>query len=265
MTPASTAMARVGIGVASRCRGGDRHVGWGHADANRLAAQARQEAERVSASATERYVPAAGRAAFTGAYDAVLALTMRERSWRPVLVDAVLAGVASGGTVVDVGAGTGTLAIALAEARPDVAVVAVDGDPRVQELARRKAGAERVRWRRGLAQELPLPDGSADRVVTSLLLHHLGPDGKRAALAEARRVLRPGGRLHVADWGRPADPLMRAAFLALQLIDGFAGTRDHAAGRLPRLIADAGFADVRARLRLRTTWGSLELLDAARP
>jgi len=98
----------------------------------------------------------------------------------------------------------------------------------------------------------------------SLLLHHLGPDGKPAALTEAHRVLRPGGRLDIADWGRPADPLMRAAFFALQLIDGFDGTRDHAAGRLPGFVTDAGFTDVHTHRRLRTAWGSLELLRAVR-
>lgn len=215
-------------------------------------------------SAAERYVPAAGRAPFTRAYDAILALTMRERRWRSALAGAVLADLPASATVVDVGAGTGTLAIALAAARPDARVIGVDGDEQVLALARRKRGAERVEWRHGLAGRLPLPDGAADRVVMSLLLHHLGPDGKRAALAEARRVLRPGGRLHIADWGRPADPLMRAAFLALQLVDGFDGTRDHAAGRLPALIAGAGFAEPGIHRRLRTAWGSLELLVAVR-
>lgn len=213
----------------------------------------------------ERYVPAAGRAWMTGAYDAVLAVTMRERRWRPLLVERVLAGLEPGGTVVDVGAGTGTLAIALNAARGDAAVIAVDGDPEVQALARRKPGAEQVDWRHGLAAELPVADAAADRVVMSLLLHHLGPDAKRAALSEARRVLRPGGRLLLADWGPAHDPLMRATFAVLQLIDGVGNTRDHVAGRLPGFIADAGFETVERRARLRTGWGSLELLEAGTP
>ena len=210
------------------------------------------------------YLPAAGRAAFTRYYDVVLAATMRESRWRPGLVTSVLDGLAPGAVVVDVGAGTGSNAIALAAARGDVSVVAVDGDPQVRELALAKPGAGQVDWRDGLADALPLADASAERVLMSLLLHHLTPDGKRAALAEAQRVLRPGGRLHVADWGRPATPLMRAAFLALQLVDGFETTRDHAVGRLPDYVREAGFSSVEGVGRLPTGWGTLELLQASR-
>jgi ubiquinone/menaquinone biosynthesis C-methylase UbiE len=92
----------------------------------------------------------------------------------------------------------------------------------------RKRGAERVTWTEGLATSLPVPESSADRVVMSLLLHHLAPAAKRQALAEALRVLRPGGRLHIADWGRPPAPLMRVAFfLTVQLVDGLEGTPPH--------------------------------------
>ena len=123
-------------------------------------------------------------------------------------------------------------------------------------LARAKAGADAVQWRKGTATALPLPGSSADRVVMSLLLHHLGADAKRAALAEAVRVLRPGGRLHVADWGRPRDPLMRAAAWALQRLDGAEGLAEHLDGRLSGLLADAGFAAVAVRERLRTGWAA---------
>jgi ubiquinone/menaquinone biosynthesis C-methylase UbiE len=216
----------------------------------------------VSVPTQDRYVHAAGRAWLTRVYDPVVALTVRERRFRGLLADRVLAGLPRGGTVVDVGCGTGTFAIALAERRPDAAVAGVDGDAEILALARAKRGAERVVWRQGLAGALDLPGESTDAVVMSLLLHHLQPVAKRTALADARRVLRPGGTLHIADWGRPQDPLMRAAFGVLQAIDGFANTRDHAAGRLPAFVADAGFADVTTYARLRTAWGSLELLSA---
>lgn len=209
-------------------------------------------------------MPAAGRAAFTRLYDPVMALTMRERRWRPDLLRAVRGALPHGGTAVDVGAGTGTIAIALASAAPAATVVAVDGDPEILRLARRKPGAEAVDWREGTAQALPVVDGEADAVVMSLLLHHLVPEVKAAALTEARRVLHPGGRLFVADWGRPRGALARAGFAIVRLADGLEPTRDHGAGVLPVRIADAGFTSPRLTKRVPTAWGTLELMAAVR-
>ena len=157
---------------------------------------------------TSRYVPAAGRVGSTRSYDRSIAVTMREERWRPLLRSRVLSDVPENGHVVDVGAGTGTLSIALAGERPDVMITAVDGDAEILELAKAKPGAERVHWRTGLADALALETASADAVVTSLVLHHLDWSTKLRALMEMARVLRPGGRLHVADWGRPATPLL---------------------------------------------------------
>jgi ubiquinone/menaquinone biosynthesis C-methylase UbiE len=212
----------------------------------------------------QRYVPAAGREIFTGLYDPVVGLTMRERQWRPALVAEVVAALPQGGTVADVGAGTGSFAIALAAARPDASVVGIDGDVGVLERARRKPGGEAVKWREGLAGELPLEAGEVEAVVMSLLLHHLAPPAKRAALTDARRVLSTHGRLHIADWGRPRGILPRAGFLALRVLDGFEGTREHAAGLLPSMIAQTGFEEPLLRRRLPTVWGTFELLVAGR-
>ncbi len=216
------------------------------------------------ADAETRYVSAAGLPALTRFYDSIVAVTMRERLFRGRLEHQVLAGLPETARIADVGAGTGTFAIALAAAAPAASVVAVDGDPEALAIAAAKPGAAAVEWKRGLAAELPLPDGSCDRVSMSLLLHHLDPGGKRAALAEAHRVLRGGGSLHIADWGKPQDPLMRGANFTLAIFDGFDGIRDHAAGRLPAFVEGAGFEPVERHDRLRTAWGSLELLSAVR-
>jgi ubiquinone/menaquinone biosynthesis C-methylase UbiE len=210
----------------------------------------------------ERYVPAAGRSAFTRLYDPVVALTMREDAFRERLRAQVLDGLAAGGCVVDVGCGTGTTAIGLAAAGADV--IGVDGDPEVLALAHAKPGADAVQWRKGPATALPIAGESADRVVMSLLLHHLADEAKRTALAEARRVLRAGGRLHVADWGSPRGALPRAGAWLLARIDDAASLREHHAGGLPAVIASCGFADVATLGRMQTVWGTLELLSARR-
>ncbi len=209
-----------------------------------------------------RFVPANGRFLPTALYDRSIAITMREGAWRPRLVREVLSG--DPGEVLDLGCGTGTLAIAMARAAGRARITGIDGDPEILDIARAKEGSQGIDFVGGLADTLPFDDGSFDRVVCSLLLHHLDPAVKRAALAETRRVLRSGGRLHVADFGRSQDPLMRILFAGLQVLDGFANTADHPAGRLPAMIETTGFYSVERTLALRTAWGSFEVLSADR-
>lgn len=207
----------------------------------------------------EKVLPALGRGPLA-LYDPVMALTMRERALRGRLVAA--ARLAPRHDVLDLGCGTGAVARAVLEAEPTANVIGLDADPAALERARRKVPG--ARFDEGSATDLPYADGGFDRVVSSLLLHHLRSAAKLEALREARRVLRSGGELHVADWGRAPDPLMRMAFLGVQLLDGFATTADHAAGRLPALVAQAGFGAVDEHGLLRTPFGAVRFLRAAR-
>lgn len=208
------------------------------------------------------YVPALAYRSLTRLYDPLLRLTLREEAIKRALVEQC--SVAGGMRVLDVGSGTGTLTLMLAQAKPHVRVTGVDGDPDVLRIAREKAdrAAVAVDFVEGLATSLPFEDASFDRVTTSLVLHHLTADDKVRALREMHRVLRPGGELNIADWGKPHGPMMRVAFIGVQLLDGFATTRDHAAGRLPAFVADAGFLDVTETRRWRTIYGTLAFIRA---
>lgn len=214
-----------------------------------------------SSEPPNRYVPAAGRKGLSALYDPAMALTMRENAWRPDVIAAVLSDPQPN-DVVDVGAGTGTFVAALAERAPRAKISGIDGDPAILARAALKVAGygDRVELREGLAQHLPLADNSVDAVVMTLVLHHLDTVTKRAALTEARRVLRPGRRIVVADWGKPADRFSRGLFFLLQLLDGFDTTRAHAAGEIPDTIESCGFDDVQRAGRWRTAWGTLELL-----
>lgn len=213
----------------------------------------------------DRYIPALGHAWLTGLYDPVLRATMREATFKSRLVEQ--ADLRPGHRILDIGCGTGTLTIAIKRSQPGAEVIGLDGDPEVLRRAAAKIAAAGVTIAldQGLSNQLPYADASFDRVLTSLLLHHLSAENKRRTLAEIRRVLRPGGQVHIADWGEAHDMVMRGAFFLIQLLDGFATTTDNVKGKIPQFLRDAGLAEVRETSRLRTVFGTLSLYSGERP
>lgn len=127
-----------------------------------------------------------------------------EKKLRRRMLD--LAGLRPGDAVLDVGCGTGTLLLAAAErVGPSGTLHGVEPAAEMLAHARRKAEARRVALEvvEGSADALPYPPASFDVVFCTLVLHHL-PESRRAgAILEMRRVLRPGGRLVIADLQRP--------------------------------------------------------------
>src|SRR4249919_2749940 len=117
----------------------------------------------------------------------------------------------------------------------------------------------------GLSTQLPYEDGSFDLVLSTLFFHHLDPEPKRRSAEEIARVLRAGGELHVADWGRPSDPAMAVAFLGIRLLDGFENTAQNYRGELPAIFEAAGLQGAEQTDRLRTPFGTLALHRARRP
>lgn len=152
----------------------------------------------------EPYLPAAGKTWLLPLYDPMTRLGgVRRRHARVV----ELAGIRSGDRVLDLGCGTGNLALLVARSVPGSVVTGVDPDRASLEQAARKARRRRLPMTlvRGYGQAIPLPDGSVDHVVSALALHHVDPDARAATAGEILRVLRPGGTVTIADFSAPGD------------------------------------------------------------
>ncbi|MEU6560448.1 class I SAM-dependent methyltransferase [Nocardia nova] len=214
---------------------------------------------------TDTFTPALGRFAPVGFYDSVVALT-RERLWRALAV--MYVAPRPGELIVDVGCGTGSSTLLVARVEPRANIVGVDPDPAVLAAARRKgeAAGAAVRWCEGMGDRLTEVSGpgTVDTVLSSLVLHQCPLAVKRAILASMYEVLRPGGRLVIADYGRQRTPLMRTAFRIVQFADGKADTQPNADGVLPDLMCDTGFHDVREAEVVSTVSGSVSIYVARR-
>jgi ubiquinone/menaquinone biosynthesis C-methylase UbiE len=131
-----------------------------------------------------------------------LATFGRERAFREKLL--CLARLGAGESVLDVGCGTGTLAIAARRVVGAVGrVYGIDASPEMIARAEKKAtkaGIEVV-FQNSLAQALPFPDAQFDAVLSTVMLHHLPRKVREEAVAEMRRVLKPGGRVLAVDFG----------------------------------------------------------------
>lgn len=212
---------------------------------------------------TDTFTPALGRLAPARFFDVVVAVT-RERLWRSIA--AMYLAPHPGEVIVDVGCGTGSLAVLLHRVAPEAQIVGVDPDPDMLEVARRKPGGDRVRWRVAMGDALVSELGaeSADAVVSSLVLHQCPVPMKRAVLASMFTALRPGGRLVIADYGPQRTWLMRTGFRIVQLADGKTDTQPNADGILPELISAAGFGAVREAETVSTITGSISIYVAVK-
>jgi SAM-dependent methyltransferase len=193
----------------------------------------------LTTHADRSYLPAMGRDELLPLYDTVCRLLGVGSLHRQLIEQA---DIEPGHRVLEVGCGTANLTLLAKRLQPRAAFVALDPDPRALARARRKSQRRHiaVRLDRGFAEELPYPDESFDRVLSSLMLHHLERSAKRAMLQQVARVLRPGGALHLLDIdgvvGRH-DP-----FLARRLHGG-PRLQDNLPDRIVALMRDAGLSD----------------------
>lgn len=206
------------------------------------------------------YLPAAGHDRYLPFYDVFTAL-LGVRAVHRTLIDQ--AGLTAGARVLEIGCGTGNLVLRAKRAQPGVEFVGSDPDPLALARARRKAGGRAgIRFEQGYAQQLPYPDGDFDRVLSSLMLHHLDRDTKVAAAAEVFRVLRPGGSLHLVDFTGQAHGMH--GFLSRRVAKA-----GHLAGNdedgIPRLLSAAGLDCVEVAARDHRIMGRITYYRATRP
>ena len=155
-------------------------------------------------SSERAFVPAASRDVFLPFYDPIARLMGGDRARRDLIEQA---NITSGQRILDIGCGTGTLAVQLKQQCADVEVVGLDPDPKA--LHRAKAKATRagvlVQFDQGFSDELPYASDSFDRVLSSLMFHHLEEQTREKTLTEVVRVLHSGGFLHLLDFATSGD------------------------------------------------------------
>ncbi|MGH9946101.1 MAG: class I SAM-dependent methyltransferase [Pyrinomonadaceae bacterium] len=214
---------------------------------------------------SETYIPALGYDWLTPFYDTVVRFTTREAEFKAALMEQ--AKIAVDHRVLDLGCGTGTLAIFLKQHNRHAEIIGIDGDAKILEIAKAKAKAtvSDIQFHKGLSFDLPYADCSFDLVLSSLFFHHLTKENKLKTMSEVKRILRPTGEFHVADWGEASNFMMRVASKGIEMLDGFETTRDNFNGVLPQLISESGFEYVVETDSFDTVFGTLRLHRSQKP
>jgi ubiquinone/menaquinone biosynthesis C-methylase UbiE len=206
-----------------------------------------------------QYIPALRFHWLTPFYDSLFKWSMREESTKSRLIEH--AHIQPGQRVLDLGCGTGTLAVMMKQSVPEAQVTGLDGDEQVLTIAKAKAERANVNIQldHGLAYELPYLDHSFDVVVSSFVIHHLTSADKLQAFKEVRRVLRPDGWFHILDFGRPVNLLTGTQALAFKMFEQAA---DNFNGRIPSMLKEAGFDSVSEAERMTNIFGPIWFYEA---
>lgn len=212
------------------------------------------------------YTPPAGYRWLTPLYDIGVRISTRETKWRRELIERIAP--TGDDVLLDVGAGTGSLATLLAGQDPATAYFGIDPDHEAIKIARKKAkrAGISVEFKQGMFSADAIAEWPSPSIVTlCLVLHQVPMDEKLRLLREIHVVLKPGGSLFIADYGEQTSRVMRALFRAtIQQLDGIEDTQPNADGVLVPLMGEAGFEDVREIRKYKTITGSISIFRAAK-
>jgi SAM-dependent methyltransferase len=206
------------------------------------------------------FMPAAGRDLFLPLYDPLTKL-LGIAGFHAILLEQ--AALQPHFKVLDVGCGTGTLAVAIKARHPAADVVALDPDPKALARARRKAtrAGVSIQFDRGFSDALPYERGVFDRVFSSMMFHHLRRSERETTLREIHRVLKPGGRLEFLDLVMAAA---RAHGLLARMLHPPKQLDQNADAPLLELMSRTGFTPVRLGHR-NTIVGPVGFYQASSP
>lgn len=183
------------------------------------------------------YIPALSFRVLTPFYDFIQKYIVRDIRYKSRLIEQ--AQIQAGQRVLDLGCGTGTLAMMAKRAQRKAEVFGLDADPEMLKMAHIKRDQEKleVTFDVGFTNNLPYPDASFDRVLSSIMIHHLKTPDKEKTAREVYRVLKPGGQLHIIDFGKPHT--LYGKILG-PFLHKFEEANDNVEGRLPEIFAAPG-------------------------
>ena len=182
------------------------------------------------------YIPALSFRILTPFYDFIQKYIVRDVRYKSRLV--AQAQIQPGQRVMDLGCGTGTLAIMVKQAQPGAEVFGLDADPQMLNVARAKKDEAKldIKFDVGFTNELPYPNEYFDRVLSSIMIHHLKTPDKQKTAHEIHRVLKRGGQLHVIDFGKPSTFYGK---LLGPFLHEFEEANDNVDGKLPIMFEQA--------------------------
>ena len=205
------------------------------------------------------YIPALKYGFLTPFFDLFLGLLTPERKFKGALISE--AEIKPGQKILDFGCGTATLTIMAKTSCSEADVAGIDIDEKIIEIAEKKVeksglSIEIVHYQGG---KLPFEDGTFDKVISSLVFHHLTTIQKNTVLNELYRILKAEGSLLIGDFGKPKNFLMAFLSNLLRLLEPI---DDNIRGKLPKMIRQAGFQEAVETRYFNTVFGTISIYKA---